>query len=158
MVRLWGDTPETADIAKKNLEKQLEKILLENGKITLSEIFERYWNNHHLLKHYLQIFLMVEQLADEGKIIIDEDKNISLAKVTFLDYDGVPWNNNNAEHMIKRFVRIRRRIKGVTTAKGTREYCVLLSICETLRLRNLSFLDFLVSGCLDLDEYTAGKK
>ena len=26
---------------------------------------------------------------------------------TFLDYDGVPWNNNNAEHAVKAFARIR---------------------------------------------------
>jgi hypothetical protein len=105
MVRLWGDTQETAELAKKNLEKQLEKILLENVKITLSEIFESYWNNHHLLKHYLQIFLMVEQLADEGKIIIDEDKNISLAKVTFLNCDEIKevtiWDLEHKKEDIK---------------------------------------------------------
>src|SRR5947209_500485 len=29
---------------------------------------------------------------------------------TFLDYDGVPWNNNNAEHAIKAFARLRKVI------------------------------------------------
>src|SRR5262249_41920663 len=36
---------------------------------------------------------------------------------TFLDHDGVPWNNNNAEHAIKAFVRLRNIIGGSSTAK-----------------------------------------
>jgi hypothetical protein len=47
---------------------------------------------------------------------------------TFLDYDGVPWNNNNAEHAIKAFARLRRTIGGTSTAKGIEEYLMLLSI------------------------------
>ncbi|MBI5632955.1 MAG: transposase [Nitrospirae bacterium] len=51
---------------------------------------------------------------------------------TSLDYDGVPWNNNNAEHAIKRLVSLRRVIGGSSTAKDAQEYLVLLSICEGL--------------------------
>ena len=29
---------------------------------------------------------------------------------TFLDYDGVPWNNNNAEHAVRAFTRLRNII------------------------------------------------
>jgi hypothetical protein len=29
---------------------------------------------------------------------------------TFLDYDGIPWNNNNAEHAIKYFAKYRRPV------------------------------------------------
>ena len=72
---------------------------------------------------------------------------------TFLDYDGVPWNNNNAEHAIKRFVQLRKAIGGSSTAKGIQEYLVLLSICETLRLKNVSFLQFLLSGATNIDSY-----
>jgi len=76
---------------------------------------------------------------------------------TFLDHDGVPWNNNNAEHAIKRFVALRRVIGGVSTAKGIQEYLVILSICETLRLRNASFFRFLLSGATDIDKFLEGK-
>jgi len=34
---------------------------------------------------------------------------------TFLSHDGVPWNNNNAEHAIKAFARLRRAIEGLST-------------------------------------------
>lgn len=41
---------------------------------------------------------------------------------TFLNYDGVPWNNNNAEHAIKAFAGLRDVIAGSSTEKGTDEY------------------------------------
>src|SRR5689334_16482399 len=41
---------------------------------------------------------------------------------TFLDFDDVPWNNNNAEHAIKAFATMRRVIDGTTTEKGLGEF------------------------------------
>lgn len=76
---------------------------------------------------------------------------------TFLDYNGVSWNNNNAECAIKRFVKLRKAIGGSSTSKGIQEYLVLLSICETLRLRNASFLKFLISGVTDIDKFLETK-
>jgi len=35
--------------------------------------------------------------------------------ITFLNYDGVPWNNNNAEHAIKAFARLREHLGGCST-------------------------------------------
>ena len=40
---------------------------------------------------------------------------------TFLDYDNVPWNNNNAEHAIKSFADLRGVIEGITTERGIRD-------------------------------------
>jgi hypothetical protein len=76
---------------------------------------------------------------------------------TFLNYDGVPWNNNNAEVAVKRFAS-RRRILGASfTAKGLQDYLVLLSIYQTCRNKYVSFLRFLRSGLLDLDAFVDGK-
>ena len=72
---------------------------------------------------------------------------------TFLSYDGIPWNNNNAEHAIKAFARLRRAIEGLSTANGIDEYLVLLSICQTCKYSGLDFLDFLLSGEKDIDAY-----
>jgi Transposase IS66 family len=72
---------------------------------------------------------------------------------TFLDYDGVPWNNNNAEHAIKAFARLRNAIGANGTPKGVREYLVLLSISETCRYKGVSFLHFLRSGETDIDTF-----
>ncbi len=69
---------------------------------------------------------------------------------SFLVYDGIPWNNNNAEHAVKRFVFLRNVINGLSTEESIKEYLILLSICETLRLNNNSFFKILVSKASDL--------
>ena len=69
---------------------------------------------------------------------------------TFLDYDNVPWNNNNAEHAVHAFVKLRNGMK-ISTPKGTKEYAILLSIQQTLQYRGRDFLGFLRSGQLDID-------
>ena len=68
---------------------------------------------------------------------------------TFLDYDGVPWNNNNAEHAVRAFTRLRNAI-GTSTPKGTREFATLLSIQQTLRYRGRGFLEFMRSGRMEI--------
>jgi hypothetical protein len=40
---------------------------------------------------------------------------------TFLDHDGVPWNNNNAENAIKGFATMRRVIGGSSTETGLKD-------------------------------------
>jgi Transposase IS66 family/RNase_H superfamily len=72
---------------------------------------------------------------------------------TFLDYDGIPWNNNNAEHAIKTFVRLRNVIGTNSTAKSMRDYLVLLSVAETCKWKGLNFLSFLRSGSTDIDGF-----
>ena len=63
---------------------------------------------------------------------------------TFLDYDGVPWNNNNAEHAIHAFARVRRFADGRFTEDSVREYLVMLSVAETCKYQNIDVLEFLL--------------
>jgi hypothetical protein len=72
---------------------------------------------------------------------------------TFLDHDGVPWNNNNAENAIKRFARYREQANGHLKEAGLSEFLVLLSICQTCRYKGVSFLKFLLSKEKDLDSF-----
>ena len=72
---------------------------------------------------------------------------------TFLDHDGVPWNNNNAEHAIKALVKLRRSIGGQSSPQGMRDYLVLLSVSQTCRYRRMSFLDFLKAGKVDVADF-----
>jgi predicted RecB family nuclease len=76
---------------------------------------------------------------------------------TFLDYDNVPWNNNNAEHAIKAFAGLREVIEGPSTQRGIIDYLILLSICQTCKYRGIDFLAFLRSGEKRIDDYT-GKR
>lgn len=73
---------------------------------------------------------------------------------TFLRYDGVPWNNNNAEHAIKAFARLRDVIAGSSSKKGVNEYLTLLSVAETSEYRGIDFLDFLCSEARDIDTFS----
>ena len=72
---------------------------------------------------------------------------------TFLDHDGVPWNNNNAEHAIKAFAFLRRDFEGLSTEKGIKQYLILLSVCETCKFKGINFLDFLRSGEKDIHAF-----
>ncbi len=79
---------------------------------------------------------------------------------TFLDHDGVPWNNNNAENAVKRFVS-RRKVLGGTGAfseKGFRDYLLLLSLYQTLRYRGASFWQFLQSGGTDINAFLSQRR
>jgi hypothetical protein len=71
----------------------------------------------------------------------------------FLDHDGVPWNNNNAENALKRFASRRKIIGASFGDRGLREYLLFLSIYQTCRNKHASFLRFLRSGGLDLDTF-----
>ncbi len=72
---------------------------------------------------------------------------------TFLSYDGVPWNNNNAEHAIKRFAYYREIADSLLTERGLNDYLILLSIYQTCVYKGVSFLNFLVSQEQDIDRF-----
>jgi hypothetical protein len=62
---------------------------------------------------------------------------------TFLYHDNVTWNNNNAEAAIKAIAMYRRGVNGQVSKVGMNQYLPMLSIAQTCRYRNISFLDFL---------------
>jgi hypothetical protein len=76
---------------------------------------------------------------------------------TFLDQDGVPWNNNNAEHAVKGFAYYREVADNLITEVGLNQYLVLLSVYQTCKYKRVSFLKFLVSGKTDIDVFSEGR-
>jgi uncharacterized protein YprB with RNaseH-like and TPR domain len=72
---------------------------------------------------------------------------------TFLECDGVPWNNNNAEYAIKQFSHYREGVEGSMVESGINDYLALLSICVTCEFKGASFLRFLLSGQRDIDTF-----
>jgi hypothetical protein len=74
---------------------------------------------------------------------------------TFLSYDGVPWNNNNAEHAAKALASLRDVIERPATPVGIEEYLILLSVAETCRYKNVDFLEFLRSREKDIHAFLA---
>lgn len=79
-------------------------------------------------------------LKNEGKLF------------TFLDHDGIPWNNN-AEHAVKSFAYYRQSTDGKVREARLSEYLVLLSIYQTCKYRGVSFLKFLLSGEQDVEAF-----
>ncbi len=72
---------------------------------------------------------------------------------TFLEHDDVPWNNNNAEHAIKAFAKLRNVIESLIGEVAIAEYLILLSVCVTCKYKGVGVLEFLRSGIEDIDEF-----
>jgi predicted RecB family nuclease len=77
---------------------------------------------------------------------------------TFIDHDGVPWNNTIAENAIKSFARYREGAGGMLREEGLGDYLILLSICHTCRYRGVSFLKFLRSRERNLDRFCSSNR
>ena len=151
------------DLYKNPFDEELNKIARDFS-ATLTPIIETIDKyglaKYHLNKHICHAKRLVEQTSlsvFESPLAKNYQRRIAKYKdklFVFLEHDEVPWNNNNAEHAIKRFAFLRKVIGGTSTVKGIKEYLVLLSVCETLRLRGVSVLKFLVSGCSDIEQFT----
>jgi hypothetical protein len=76
---------------------------------------------------------------------------------TFLRHDGVSWNNNLAENAIKRISDYREDVGRSVKEAGLTEHLVLLSIYQTCRVRDISFLEFLLSRERDMDAFATRK-
>ena len=77
---------------------------------------------------------------------------------TFVEFDNVPWNNNNAEHAVKHFAYYREYADGLITESGLKDYLVLLSVYLTCKYKRVNFLGFLMSRETDIDEFDRNSK
>ena len=77
---------------------------------------------------------------------------------TFLHHDGVSWNNNVAENAIKQFSYYREDVRRSIKETGLNEHLVLLSLYQTCRVRNISFLRFLLSRERDIDTFSGRRR
>ena len=76
---------------------------------------------------------------------------------TFLAHDGVPWNNNDAEHAIKKFAYYREIADSIYTEDSLKNHLILLSIHQTCVRRGISFFRFLLSRERDVGKFRARK-
>jgi hypothetical protein len=114
------------DILKNPFDDEMKEI----GKdftMTLSPIIEtidkyglKRRNLHKHKNRVLAFFKKVQQKEYASALAKNFQRRFSKYNgklFTFLDHDGIPWNNNNAEHATKRFVQLRKAIGGSSTAK-----------------------------------------
>jgi hypothetical protein len=143
------------DILNNPFDEQLKQIVVDFGDLLkpIIETVDKYGLKKHFLKKYLsgvdKFFRVLDRCDYQSEVAIKCKERFEKNRdklFTFLSHDGVPWNNNNAEHAIKAFARLRDVISGTSTEKGIKEYLTLLSICQTCRYSRIDFLDFLRSG------------
>jgi predicted RecB family nuclease len=156
LIHLMRDINE--DLHKHPFDEELKEMARQFGTLLRGIVgtIDTYGlKARHLSKHRRSAVRFVEQVSAmkcSTEVGMSLQKRIEKNRdklFTFLYYDGVPWNNNNAEHAVKAFTRLRNVII-TSTPKGTREFATLLSIQQTLRYRGMGFLDFLRSGRLEI--------
>ncbi|MBC7571576.1 MAG: TM0106 family RecB-like putative nuclease [Spirosoma sp.] len=135
-----------------NLEYQL---LVQNFAFLLKNITDTIniygLKKRNLNKHKKEVSQFFDKVLSEKfqtEIAIFYQKKFRKYKnklFTFLEYDSIPWNNNNAEVAVKPFAIHRNNMNSLHTQKGIEEYLILLSIRQTCKYQNLSFWEFLKS-------------
>jgi hypothetical protein len=76
---------------------------------------------------------------------------------TFLEFDGIPWNNNMAERAL-RHLAVQRKISGSFYEAVAPQYLLLLGIAQTCRFQGKSVLQFLLSGETNVDTFNSTKQ
>jgi hypothetical protein len=157
LIHLMRDINE--DLHKNPFDEELKDIAGRFGKL-LRQVVETL-DTHGLKSRYLGKHKRAAEGFIENVVAMKCTTEASAAlrkriernrdkMFTFLEHDGVPWNNNNAEHAVRAFTKLRNVI-GTSTPKGTQEYATLLSVQQTLKYRGLDFLDFMRSGKIEMD-------
>ncbi len=150
------------DLCKQPFNEEMKEVAQKFATLVklMIESVDRFGlKAYHLRKHKCSVDRFYEELSKrdyQTEVAAGYRKRFEKNKdklFTFLDHDGVPSNNNNAEHTIKALVRLRNAIGEKSSAKGMRDYLVLLSICETCKCKGASFLDFLRSGQMDVNAF-----
>ena len=139
--------------------KQLAQGLVAILKPIIDTIDRYGLKQHHLHKHKEDVERFFRPLTGQAygsEVARKYQKRLLKYRdklFVFLDRDGVPWNNNNAEKAIKVFAKRRRIIGASFGERGLQDYLMFLSIYQSCRNKHLSFLRFLRSGGLDLDAF-----
>src|SRR5664279_1096174 len=76
---------------------------------------------------------------------------------TFLEYDGIPWNNNMGERAL-RHLTVQRKISGSFYESLAPAYLLLLGLPQTCRFQDKSLLKFLLSVEKDVDAFKPTKR
>jgi len=130
----------------------------------VATVDEHGLRRHYLKQHVADVEQYFRSLAEQPIYSeAAETLRVRLIKYrgklfTFLDHDGVPWNNNNAEHAIKQFAYYRENTIGTMRETGLSDYLVLLSVCQTCQYKGVSFLKFLLSKEQDVDVFCRRKQ
>ena len=142
------------DLFRNPLDLELRTVAHDFGTLLKSIVttIDRFGlKSRYLQKHKREVRSFLEAIAtvDFNSELVNKYKKRfdkgGEKMFTFLDNDGVPWNNNNAEHAIKFFAKFRQHADGRFTENSLRDYLVLASVFATCEFNNLNPLQFLLS-------------
>ena len=148
------------DLLRNPLDQELKRLAEAFGRLLRAIIttVDRFGlKRRHLNKHKKAVerFLTHDAVAPFTSEVANKYKKrfdkYGLRMFTFIAHDGVPWNNNNAEHAIKRFVKYRRENDGRYTEKTVKTYLILASVFETCEFNNVNTLKYLLSRSQSLE-------
>ena len=145
-------------------EFEIFVIALRNLLLPIFEAVEKYGlkkrNLRKFQKHVDAFYLkhIVDNLyqSDATKKYVKRLVRYRDSLFVFLNNDSIPWNNNMAERAL-RHLAVQRKISGSFSAFGMANYLVLLGVMQTCRFQNKSFLDFLMSGEMDVNKFKGRK-
>jgi hypothetical protein len=142
------------DVMKNPLDPELKGMAHEFGillRTIIGTVDQRGLKGRYLRKHKPSVLRFLKSVASTefSSPLANKYKGRfqkgGKKMFTFLDHDGVPWNNNNAEHAIKRFAKYRRDADGRFTERTLEEHLLLSSVFETCEFNNVNVLEFLLS-------------
>jgi hypothetical protein len=148
------------DLLRNPLDEELRCITREFGSLlrTIIETVDRYGlKKRYLHKHKPAVLRFLKEVGLKefsSELANNYQKRFQKSGArmfSFLDHDGVPWNNTNAEHAIKLFAKYRRNADGRFTEHSLKEYLVLASVFETCEFNNVNVLKFLLSKEMTLE-------
>jgi len=154
------------DLWKFPFDGEFEAFILEvkNLIVPMLEAVQKYGlKKRHLQKFSKQIDQFYERVIMDRTYHSDltiryqsRFKRYRQSLFTFIEYDGIPWNNNMAERAI-RHLAVQRKISGFFFKSVAPQYLLMLGITQTCRFQEKSLLKFLMSGEQDIDTFKAPK-
>jgi predicted RecB family nuclease len=111
-------------------------------------VIERFYQKHIIDRTYT------------SEILIKYQKRLQRYRdslFTFLDQDGIPWQNNMAERAL-RHLAVQRKISGSFFEQVTHHFLLLLGMAQSCRFQDKSFLKFLLSKEHDIDTFMSPKR
>ncbi len=165
LVHLMRDINES--LWENPLDAELERFAssVKDLLLPILQDIERYGlKRRHLNKHKSTVESFYGHVIDGGlyesevaQNLITRFRRYRESMFRFLEEDSIPWNNNTGERAI-RHLAVQRKISN-TFGKGfVPKHLILLGIAQSCRFQGKSFLKFLLSGEMDVDEFQPRKR
>lgn len=130
----------------------------------LGDVQRRGLKSYFLRKHIKAVERFYKDCIDDSSYVTRDTiryqkrfRRYRSSLFTFLERDGIAWNNNAAERAL-RHLAIQRKISGAFSQRGAQDYLSLLSVAQSCRFQEKSMLDFLLSGEVDVDAFRKREK